>query len=53
MIKSLNLNVFGTKRDVVPKQKPDRFLSIGDHIHVTPTLEHAWKAPKHTVVGGS
>ena len=53
MIKTLNLNVSGTKRYVVPKQKPDRFPSTGDHIHVTPTLEHAWKAPRNTVVGGS
>ena len=53
VIKTLNLNVSRTKRYVVPKQKPDRFLSIGDHIHVTPTVEHAWKAPRHTAVGGS
>ena len=53
VIKTLNLNVSRTKRYVVPKQKPDRFPSIGDHIHVTPTLEHAWKAPRYTAVGGS
>ena len=42
MTKNLDLNVFGTKRDVAPKQKPDRFPSTGDHIQVTPTFEHAW-----------
>ena len=47
------MNVSGTKRYVVPKQKPDGFPSIGDHIHVTPTIEHAWKAPRQTVLGVS
>ena len=42
MIKTLDMNVTGTKRDVAPKQKPDRFPSIGDHIQVTPTFEHTW-----------
>ena len=50
---NFELEFSGTKRYVVPKQKPDRFPTIRDHIHVTPTLEHAWKAPRHTVVGGS
>ena len=31
--KFLNSNVSVTNRDVVPKQKYDRFLSVGDHIH--------------------
>ena len=53
VIKTLNLNVSGTKRDVGPKQKPDRFLSIGDHIHVTPTFEHTWATRKHAFIGGS
>ena len=53
MIKTLNLNVSGTKRDVVTYQRPDKFPSIGDHIHVTPTFEHTWGAPRHTVIGGS
>ena len=53
VIKTLNLNVSRTKRYVVPKQKPDRFPSIRDHIHVTPTYEHDWKAPRHTALGGS
>ena len=34
------MNVSGTNRDVTPKQRPGRFLSIGDHIQVTPTFEH-------------
>ena len=41
-----------TKRDVAPKQTPDRFSSIGDHIHATPTFKHTWATPKHTVIGG-
>ena len=53
VIKTLNLNVFGTKRDLAPKQRPDRFPSIGDHIHVTPTFEHTWETTRHTVIGGS
>ena len=53
MIKSLNSNVSGTKKDVAPKQRPDRFPSIGDHIHVTTTFEHTWATPRHTVIGGS
>ena len=42
-----------TKRDVAPNQRPDRFPSVGDHIHVTPNFEHAWTTPRHTVIGGS
>ena len=53
MIKTSNLNVSGTKRDVTPKQRPDRFPSIGDHIQVTPTFEHTWATPRHTVIGDS
>ena len=41
------------ERDGAPKQRPDSFLSIGDHIHVTPTFEHTWATPGHTVIGGS
>ena len=40
MIKTLDLNVSNTKRGVAPKHRPDRFLSIVDHIQVTPTFEH-------------
>ena len=36
--KFLDLNVSGTNRDVVPKQRYDRFLSVGDHIHAATTL---------------
>ena len=51
--KFLNLNVSGTNKDVAPKQRYDRFPSVGDHIHATPTFEHAWATPGHTVIGGS
>ena len=51
--KVLNLNVSGTNRIVVPKQIYNRFPSVGDHIHVTTTFEHAWATPGHTVIGGS
>ena len=43
----------GTKRDVVPKQRYDRFPSAEDHIYATSTFEHAWASPGHTVIGGS
>ena len=52
MIRNLNLNVSG-KRDVALKQRLNRFPSIGDHIHVTPTFEHSWATLRHTVIGGS
>ena len=41
MIKTMDLNVSGTKKDVALKQRPDRFPSIGDHIQVTPTFEQS------------
>ena len=52
-LKFLNLNVSGTKKDVAPKQGYDRFSSIEDDIHATPTFEHAWTTPGLTVIGGS
>ena len=51
--KFLNLNVSGTKKDVAPKQRYDRFSSVGDHIHATPTFDYAWAILRHTVNGGS
>ena len=51
--KFLNLNVSVTNRDVVPKQRYDRFPSAGDHIHATTTLEYAWATPGHTIIRGS
>ena len=53
MIKTLDPNVSGTKRDAAPKQRPDRLPFIGDYIEVTPTFEHTWTTPRHTVIGGS
>ena len=53
MIKTWNLNVSGAKRHVAPKQRLDRFPSIGDHIQVTPTFENTWVTPIHTVIGSS
>ena len=50
MIKTLDLNVSGTKGDVVPKQKADRFLSIGDHIQVIPTFEYNWETSRQGVL---
>ena len=47
----MNSNVSGTKRDVAPKQRYDRFSSARDSIRVTPTSEHAWTTQKHTVIG--
>ena len=39
--------------NVAPKQRHDRFPSAGDHIHATPSFEHAWATQRHTVTGGS
>ena len=43
----------GTNRDVVPKQRYDRFPSVGDHIHAAATFVRAWANPGHTAIGGS
>ena len=26
---------------------------VGNHVHATPTFEHAWATPRHIVIGGS
>ena len=52
MIKTLDLNISGTKKNIAPKQRPDRFPSSGDHIQVTPTFEHTRVTPRHTVIKG-
>ena len=49
----LNLNSSGTKRDVDPKQRYDRFLSVGDHIRAILTFEHVRGTPRHTLIEGS
>ena len=41
VIKTLNFNVSGSQRDGAPKQRPDRFSSVGEQNHITPTFEHA------------
>ena len=51
--KYLNLDASGTNRHAAPKQRYDRFPSVGDQIHVTPTFEHAWTNPWHPVIGVS
>ena len=51
--KFLNLNLPGTNRGVVPKQKYDRFPFVGDHIHATTTFKYSWATPGHTIIGGS
>ena len=43
--KFLSLNVSGTNRDVVPKQKYNRFSSVGDDVHATTTFKYAWASP--------
>ena len=53
MIKTLDLDISDTKRDVDLKQRPDRFPSIGDHIQVSPTFEHTWATQRYNVIGGS
>ena len=39
--------------DVGPKQRLDRFSTVGDHILANPTFENAWAIPRHTDIGGS
>ena len=51
--KFLNLNVSGTNRDVVSKQRYDRYPSIGDHIHTTTTFEYVWATSGHTAIEDS
>ena len=51
--KILDLNVSGTNRDVVPKQRYDGFPSVGDHIHATANFEYAWGTPVHNSIEGS
>ena len=51
--KSLDWNVSGTNRDVVSKQRHDRFPSVGDHIHAASTSKYAWATPGHTIMGVS
>ena len=48
-----DLNVTGINRDVVPKQRYERFPSVGDHIHAATTLKYAWATPAHTIIEGS
>ena len=30
----------------------DRFPSVGNPIHATPTFKHAWATPGYAVIGG-
>ena len=53
MNETLDLNISGTQRDIVLKQIPGRFSSIGDYIQVTPTFKHTWATSRHTLIGGS
>ena len=39
--------------DVVPKQRYDKFRSVGDQIHATTTFEHVCATPGHTDIGRS
>ena len=38
--------------DVAPKQTYE-MKYVGDHTHATPSFEHAWPTPRHTVIGSS
>ena len=51
--KFLNLNVTRATRNVATNQRYHRFPSVGDYIHATPTFEHTWGTPGHTVIRGS
>ena len=41
VIKTFNFNISGTNGDVAPKQRPDKFSSVGKQNHITTTFEHA------------
>ena len=41
VIKTFNFNISGTNGDVAPKQRPDKFSSVGKQNHVTTTFELA------------
>ena len=41
VIKTFNFNVSGTKGNVAPKQRPERFSSVGEQNHITTIFEHA------------
>ena len=53
VIKTFNFNVSGTNGDVAPKQRPDKFSSVGKQNHITTTFEHVQATPRDTVIGGS
>ena len=42
-----------TNKNVAPKQRPDRFRCVANYNDSTPTFEHGWTSPKHTVIEGS
>ena len=42
-----------TNKNVAPKQRPDRFRCVANYNDSTPTFEHDWTSPKHTVIEGS
>ena len=41
------------KRDVSPKQRYNRFPSVGGHIYATTNLEDAWATPGHFITESS
>ena len=38
---------------VVPKQRYNRFSSLGQNVHVTTTFEYAWATPGRIIIGSS
>ena len=38
---------------VVPKQRYNRFSSLGGNVHVTTTFEYAWATPGRIIIGSS
>ena len=53
MFLNSNVSGTGTKRDIAPKKRFDRLLSVGNQIHANSAFEDAWAKPGHTVIGDS
>ena len=47
------LDCFWNQCLLAPKQRPDKFPFVTDHIHATPTFEHNWTTSRHADIGGS
>ena len=49
---NFELDCFWNQCFLAPKQRPDKFPFVADHIHATPTIEHTWTTSRHADIGG-